>query len=371
MGKIKNLQKEYLKDNKFLELFINRKVKIYENIQGYRFSVENNNGKLLFYNKYDRYPLDIIDRTLFRYLEYPINYFKSFDINKFPENYRFNFEYFFNNSPGIITYSSIPKSKLILTYICIKNSSNKTVKIINDTETIRKWSQIFNTSYISPLFDGSLDSMHLKKLNNYLKFPENYSSFTKFIFQDLLKTSKFPMLQNNYVDFIDGIIFEFDKDLVLKLSDPRYVKNKEIKQKERNSFSNDSYSLFIIDFMNYIENNGFPGDLESTKIDYKYVELICNIFNNYIENKKEDVINIDFFNKDFLKNEKTLELIKDKKLEITLQIVLSTFRKYKSKEDYIFTKNILTDFNLLVDKINNFITEKESDFLSFSDFLKK
>jgi hypothetical protein len=76
----------------WLGLPILQLIEIFENIEGFKFSAEKINNRLVFY-KSNNVVISVIDRTLFAFLEYPIKFFNSLDIDLFPNNYKFNFEY--------------------------------------------------------------------------------------------------------------------------------------------------------------------------------------------------------------------------------------------------------------------------------------
>lgn len=378
MSKIKNLTAEYIKENG-LKFISENNIEVLENVEGFKLSVQRIGDTLVFY-KSNKSIIDDIDITLFSFLDYPINFFSSMDIDIFPEKYRFNFEYFFNNSPGNIKYDYLPINKLVITHISIINDSNKTIKVINYYEELLKWSKLFNVGCIEPIFQGKLEMAKINLIESYIKKQEEPLSY--FIFNTLFNLkNRYPYLKNGYSN-IDSIIFRVGNE-VYKIDDPITSEIKKIERDKKMQFSNDAYSIFIIDLMNYIENFGFSADIESTSPEKRYIDIMCNIFNSYLSYKMNDIINMDFEHKSFLdlaefsinvsniKSLKTIELIQDKKLERILKIILFTFRKKKKNANYIFSSELVYNFNLLIDKINDLANSKPSSFLSFSDFIKK
>jgi hypothetical protein len=98
---------------------------------------------------------------------------------------------------------------------------------------------------------------------------------------------------------------------------------------------------------------------------------MCNLFNDYIENIKDDILVWDFdipdffkkdkfkINIDLLKNKKTIEYIKSNyKIEYIFKIILGSFNKKRKKAIGIFNDQSLMLFNKFVDEFNSFIDKE-------------
>ena len=84
-----------------------------EKLSGSSFSFEVENNKFTFFKGNGQRPINLVDRTLMVYYEPAINYIqntKKTVISKIPDNWRFCFEYFVHNEPGVIKYDKLPKN---------------------------------------------------------------------------------------------------------------------------------------------------------------------------------------------------------------------------------------------------------------------
>jgi hypothetical protein len=127
--------------------------------------------------------------------------------------------------------------------------------------------------------------------------------------------------------------------------------------------------------------------------DEIYIELISQIFNEYIENIKDSIdkwtiVIPDFFkdekfklNTDMLLNKKTIEHAKSsKKIEYMLKVILSSFNHKKKRSFGVFNEQTVILFNEFVDKISNYIDKllninreynlQKNDLMNFNDYFK-
>jgi hypothetical protein len=194
---------------------------------------------------------------------------------------------------------------------------------------------------------------------------------------------------NNSLDKpIDSIIFKFDRGGKEKVVCAKYVDPwaKEINaSNESNKTTNDSYSLVLVDLMEFIEDRGLNDLLVSKKSDERYLELVSNIFNDYVKKKGNDIKNIDFETSEFAKspefnintetitNSKTKEILENNpELSDLFKIMLGSFRKIRKNTNYILTERIIRDFNKIVEKIKTMTSPVGSEsFMTFSDYLKQ
>jgi hypothetical protein len=154
------------------------------------------------------------------------------------------------------------------------------------------------------------------------------------------------------------------------------------------------YSLILLNFLEFCQLI----DINSYKVkanikDEIYIDLICQLFNEYIDNIKKDIeewnINIPAFfrdekfniNIDLLNNKKTVDHLKsDKKIEYIFKVILGSFNKRRKKPVGIFNDQTVEIFNQFVDKINKHVDKllninreynlQKSDLLNFNDYFK-
>jgi len=154
------------------------------------------------------------------------------------------------------------------------------------------------------------------------------------------------------------------------------------------------YSLIILNFLEFcqlIDINQYK--VKANIKDDIYIDLICQLFNEYADNVKKDIDNWEitipeFFrdekfkiNIDLLNNKKTVENIKsNKKFEYIFKIILGSFNKKKKKPIGVFNEQTVDIFNRFVDKLNSHVDKllninreynlQKSDLLNFNDYFK-
>jgi hypothetical protein len=108
--------------------------------------------------------------------------------------------------------------------------------------------------------------------------------------------------------------------------------------------------------------------LKGERKDECYVYLISKLFNLYVSEVKEDLLNFDFIVPDFFDKEKfkiNVELInnkltkyyilEDSKLEYIFKVLLGSLNKKKKKPIGIFTENTVKLFNKFVSDIDEYL----------------
>jgi hypothetical protein len=128
----------------------------------------------------------------------------------------------------------------------------------------------------------------------------------------------------------------------------------------------DIYTLILVNFLNFCQSI----NIDDLKIKGKtkeelYIYLICKLFNSYISEVKEDLLNFQFtipeffdkekfkINKELISNKLTNEIISDSdKLEYIFKVILGSFSKKRKKPIGIFTENTIILFNKFVDRLD-------------------
>jgi hypothetical protein len=116
MSGITHLYELYNKKGKdFVDNLLNSYVTINEKIDGSAFIFERDeeSGKFKFYKRDQRNPITLVDRTLMKYYEKPIQYIESLPphiIQRIPRGWRFGLEYLSTVNPVEIVYDKIGRA---------------------------------------------------------------------------------------------------------------------------------------------------------------------------------------------------------------------------------------------------------------------
>lgn len=385
--------------------FINDLFKDYlvvtEKLSGSAFSFEKSGSSLKFFKSNDK-PINLVDRTLMVYYENPINYIKqttlSF-VDSIPANWRFCFQYFVHNEPGVIKYDKLPKNNLVLTHIQVKNQNGKFIKVIEDPRVIQDWSNALGVTPLLPIFKGYLTDEQKDSIKKFIETPIEdqleifkTSSFAEYLIKVLNPKMNSTILQDDLTKPIESIIFKFYKpgttqSLSAKLIDPytaNLLKHKEpIDPKKAPADINE---ILILDILAFIEERGLRGgELLSTTPDERYLELVSSIFNEYVTRRgkglkdlgieKAEFAKGDEFklNIDLIPSQATQGILKDNStMQDLFKIMLGSLRKKRNPEKVgnILTPSVIKDFNELVTKIEDAINKPVDDkFKTFTDYL--
>lgn len=383
------------------DLFKNYLV-VTEKLTGSHFSFERNDDSICFYKSNDK-PINIIDRTLMIYYENPITYIKntvSPILSKIPNNWKFCFQYFVHNEPGAIKYDIIPKNNLVLTHIQIKSHNGKMSKIIEDPRVLADWANTLKVTPLVPIFKGYLTDTQKQKISEFITTPIedqhelfNTSSFASHIINVLNPNVNSTMLQSDLLKPIESIIFKFYKPgttetFSAKLIDPYAItlmKNRPLIDVRR--LPADMNEILLLDILAFIEERGLRrGEILSSGVNERYLELICNIFNDYVIRRGHSIQNIELekaefakgdefnLNTNFISSETTRNFLKNnQKLQDLFKIMLGSLRKKRNpdKTGNVMTNSVIADFNSMVSRIEELILSDNNDeFKTFSDYLQ-
>lgn len=154
------------------------------------------------------------------------------------------------------------------------------------------------------------------------------------------------------------------------------------------------YSLILLNFLNFCQSLNIEElTLKGSMKDEAYIYLISKIFNIYIHEVKDDLLNFDFVIPNFFKKGKfkiNTELIPNKmtklyikeseKLEYIFKIIIGSFNKKRKKPIGVFTENTVILFNKFVETIDNLIDKHlkklgekniiRKGLLDFEDYFK-
>lgn len=379
--------------SQFIQKLFNSEVTVSEKLSGSSFSFKKINNKFFYFKGNIQRPINLVDRTLMVYYEPVINFIELLPENvkqQIPNDTQFCFQYFVHNEPGIIKYQDLPKNNLVLTHITDG-------QVINDDPILlKKWGDLFDVAYITPIFSGYLSDKQKEKIISFLSLSiedrtELFGSRSYIAHIVKILNPKFQsfLLQPDINSPIDSLIFKFtknDKSMSVKMIDPylqQLVKNSET----HSVYNIDTNEIILVDVLSFILTRGInKTDFLSNDKENKYIELLSNIFNDYV-NSKKDLQNIEIDKAKFVKGSEfdvNLKLIKSdetrrilkqsKNYENLYKIILGSFRRKRNedKESVIMNAQVIQNFNRIIDKINE-LTEpteiKESTgFKTFFDF---
>jgi hypothetical protein len=401
MTKIVKLTNDIENAKEFIEKIKEKDLLIYEDIQGSKIFVRYDGEKFLIKPKTIKTdPLNFIDLTVQKYYNTAFNYFNSlpsYITDLLSTSWWFCFEYFppYDAQPANIEYSKNPKNNLILTCI-VKGNKYK-----YDYAELQEYANLFDCDPLPVIYMGKLNPKQMEVLNLYLhtaeediEFVFGESNFAKF-FYDILNPqlrNSFLMRSDDFNDNLEKIIIKIEgnDDISFEVLNPLYKRVSHYVEGEYVEM----YSLIILNFLEFCQLI----DISSYKVkadikDEIYIDLICQLFNQYMENVKKDIeeweINIPPFfqeekfkiNIDLLNNKKTIEYIKySKKTEYIFKVILGTFSKRRKKPIGIFNEQTVEIFNNFVDKlaihidkllnINREYKLQKADLLNFNDYFK-
>lgn len=387
---------------KFINELFNNYVIVTEKLSGSSFSFQRSGNGLSFYKGSSDKPISLIDRTLMMYYEKPIRHIESISksvLTNIPENWRFCFQYFVNNNPIVVEYDNLPMNGLVLTHILVITPSGKTESIIDDPRVILDWSNILQVSPMIPIFSGYLSQKQKERIRNFISTPKEdhqeifrTSSFAEFIIDILNPELETTLLQKNLKRPIDSIVFKFYKNNLsqtysAKMVDPYTMNLMKSKEPiELRKAPADINEILLLDLLSFIEERGLrSSQLFSQTPNERYIELISNIFNDYVTKKGGDIKNLQIekakfvkgpefdLNLDMIKNSTTQDLLNKSEVNRDLfKIMLGSFRKLRdpNKVGNILTPSVIGDFNKMVKKIKD-ETDKEVDtsFKTFNDYV--
>jgi hypothetical protein len=372
-----------------------------EKLSGSAFSFEKAGSSLKFFKSNDK-PINLVDRTLMVYYEKPINYIKdstdSF-MDSIPGNWRFCFQYFVHNEPGVIRYDKLPKNNLVLTHILVKNPNGKVTKIIEDPRVIEDWSNALGVTPLLPIFKGYLTDEQKESIKKFIKTPIEdqleifkTSSFAEYLIKVLNPKLSSTILQDDLSKPVESIIFKFYKTggtqiISAKLIDP-YTANllKHREPIDPKKAPADVNEILLLDILAFIEERGLrSNELLTTSPDERYLELVSSIFNDYIVRRGKGIADLGIERADFAKGDEfklNVDLIpsqvtqatlkQNEKMQDLFKIMLGSLRKKRNpdKPGNVLTPSVIEDFNALVSKIEDAINKPVDDkFKTFSDYL--
>lgn len=379
------------KGDTFLKNMLNGYVIVNKQLNGSYFGVSlpDKSGQWNFLKKDT--PISKIDRILMKYYDAPISHFENLGrdvMEKVPDSYLFGTEYTVYNEDTEEGEVKVPE--ITLTHIY----DSKNDKYIHNKSVLDVWAKVLNINKPPIIFEGKLSDEQKTKILDFVYTPFNelldkfkVNSFTQYILSILNP-------DNTDITDINSVVFRFYEDdqesgeaMVAKMIDPIFQEMTKQNDKQV-SKPNDYVYLIIIDLMNFIEMYRLQ-DLKTLmdngkSFEENYVILINKIYLDFIKKYYNKYIDIRVDVPDFMQNKQfdiNIEQIDNKEIVGIIQlsdtfkeiykILLNFFRKKRKRPHGIFDRNILLQFNNLVDKIKKIIIGNniyESHFPSFYEF---
>ena len=361
-----------LENGKLLNSMFTNEITIFEDVQGSKIWVNWNGQEFTIKPKsINNDSINLIDLAMQNYYNSAIDYLNSLDVrvkSLLNRKWWFCFEYFPDNQPANIEYQRLPKNGLVLTSI-YKNG-----KYEFNIDEIDEYSRLLNVDMIPVVFQGKLTERMIEAIKYFLNTSEEDleyvfgdKSFSFFFYKILNPLSENSFLmEDEFQDNLEKLIVRIDDaDISFQLLNPLYKRMSD----DNSTDYVEIYSLILVNFLNYCQSlNLVDIKLKGDKKDEVYIQLICKIYNFYLDEVKDDLLNFDFIipdffdkekfkiNKELIPNKLTKEYLEqDSKLEYIFKIILGSFNKKRKKPIGVFTENTVKLFNLFVSDIDRYI----------------
>ncbi len=363
-----------IENEKFLDDVLNDELIVFEDIQGSKIYVNWNGESFVIKPKsLSSEPINIIDLAMQNYYNNALNYFNSLGDrvkNLLNKKWWFCFEYFPDNQPANIVYNRIPKNHLVLISICKGNKFEYSI------EELEEYGRLLETDVIPVIFKGKFNEETKQAIKYFLhtsekdlEFVFGEKSFAYFFYKILNPNliGSFLMGEDFQPNLEKLILRSNNKEISFEILNPLY---KKISESNSTEFV-EIYTLILINFLNFCQSIDLNQiKLSGNKREEAYLFLISKLFNIYLSEVKEDLLNFDFvvpefFDKDkfrinyeLIPNKLTKSYIKeDKKLEYCFKVILGSFNRKRKKPIGIFTESTINIFNQFVELIQKKIDE--------------
>jgi len=384
-------------EDNFLDRIFNEEIIVFEDVQGSKIWINWNGSSFIIKPKsISNEPINLVDLAMQNYYNPAINYFNTLDSRVrglMPKNWWFCFEYFPDLQPANIEYSKLPKNGLVLASIC------KNGKYEWSVDELDEYSRLFNVDCLPVVFQGKLSDTMKQGVKYFLNTSESDLEYVfgeksfAFFFYKMLNPQQDGsfLMQDDFQKNLQKLIIKTSQNSsTFEILNPLYQR---ISSENSTEFL-EIYTLILVNFLNFCQSvNIHDLKIKGQKRDEAYIYLVCKLFNLYVGEVKEDLLNFDFvvpeffdkekfkINTELIPNKLTKELISDSdKLEYIFKVILGSFSKRKKKAIGIFTDNTLILFNKFVDDLNllidNYLNKmREIDLtrgglLDFGDFFE-
>lgn len=392
---LKKLRDHFNETNResFLKM-LEQKVHVVEKLAASSFHVQRGDLTNFYFKSGQNDPMDIVDRTIVKFYESAIRHLQglSNDVKvEMPKDWRFGFDYLIDSETPNFKYSMLPKNNLVLTHVKVMNPANgKVNKVIRDTQVLNKWAEKLEVQNPPVVFEGHLRHDQKEALIKILEMSDgefakiyDNKSFTRDIFSIFNSELRRSALQESLDADIDGLVISFVEGKTLT---PFKIESfNKVNEENEDRKPSDIYQITIVDIIENLMNYDFKQHkLTEEKKDKRYIELMSEVFNDYIKKNASKYIGVDFniaefakkdafrLNKNFIKNQDTLKYVDNEILAELFKIMLSSFRSERKKSTDILSEDMIKQMNEIVEKIQEHVDGKieENDVLDFNSYLK-
>lgn len=344
MAGINTLQEAYKKKGgDWIQEFLSSNLKITEKADAYRFSFERSQrGKLRFYGKHTEQPLNRVDRTVSDLYEGAIGRIEKLPeglIDNLPKNHRFGFDW--SQEEG-----------LALTDIVVRHQG-KIVKQIHESEVLQKWSKLLGVKQGEEFYQGNLEKVVVDSL------------------MESLQHGVQPVIGSDKKTYILR-----GGDSIIKIA-PETTK---FTKREKSH----TFDLLLIQIYEHLQDLDFSKfAYRSDRSDDRYLEVVCEAFNCFVESRGQEFVEMgikkpDFlsrsgkFNKRWLRNKKTLSILETNlQYEYLLSVFLTNLRRPK-KANGLLTESFIESFNEKLYELEDSVRDcEEFGFPEFSVVVEK
>ena len=359
-------------DDEVLNELFNDEIIVFEDIQGSKIWVNWNGKEFTIKPKsITNDPINLIDLAMQNYYNPAINYFEGLDdrvkslLNK---KWWFCFEYFPDEQPANIEYNRTPKNKLVLTAV------NKARKFDFTIDEIAEYARLFDVDMLPVIYQGKLSENMIEAIKYFINTSEEdleyvfgEKSFAFFFYKILNPSIEGSFLMDDeFQENVEKLIIKSKtKDISFQLLNPLYGR---ISENNDTDFV-EIYTLILVNFLNFCQSINIDDvKLKGEKKDEIYIYLVSKLFNVYVGEVKQDLLDFDFIVPEFFDKDKfkiNIELIDNKltkdyiqeseKLEYIFKVILGSFNKRRKKPIGIFTENTVKLFNKFVDDVDDYI----------------
>ena len=383
-------------DQEILSSILDQEIIVFEDIQGSKIWVNWDGKEFTFKAKsMSSEPINLIDLAMQNYYNDGVRYLNSLDSrvkSLLNRKWWFCFEYFPDEQPANISYSKTPKNNLVLITI------NKGGKYDFSIEELDEYARLFDVDMLPIVYQGKLSDRMIEAIKYFVNTSEEdleyvfgEKSFSFFFYKILNPSSKnsFLMETDDFQDNVEKLIVRTKNgDISFEILNPLY---KRLSDNNSTDFV-EIYTLILINFLNFCQSFNLDEiKLKGDKRDEICIYLMSKLFNVYVSEVKQDLLDFDFIVPEFFDKEKfkiNTELIPNKltkdyikesdKLEYIFKVILGSFNKKRKKPIGVFTdstvvlfNNFVTDINNYIDKYLNKLHEVEltrAGLLDFGDF---
>jgi cytidyltransferase-like protein len=377
----------------FIDMLKNR-VLVTEKVAAPTFLVKRNLDGFEYFKSSNSDKLNLVDRTIISLYEIAINYMQSLPNSvkgQMPIDWRFGFEYLPEVKVSKIKYGKTPKNNLILTHIQQMGEGNKVKKTINDPVILNKWAKILDVQQPSVLFDGYLSQLQRDELLELLamgdrQFSESFdylpetkdkTSFTSKIVKLFNPNAFETTLNADIEEEFDGLVVNFiDGNSIKSFKLEDFIRKTGI-----DTSSSHMYQIAVTDFLEFITQFNIDEiQLEDERADYRYLEIMSIIFNEYVDKHSSKYIGVNFesaefssadsfkLNLKYITDEKTLTYVSNDILAELYKMILGSFRKKRTKTSDLIDEDTMNRMNEIIEKINEKIFVENTDENAVYDY---